>query len=106
MYAVIRTGGKQYKVEEGDKLKIEKLEAGKGDEISFDDILFIGGDNYILGKPKVEGASVQAKIVRQMRAKKIIVFKMRRRKSSKKKQGHRQYLTEVCITKINAGKGA
>jgi large subunit ribosomal protein L21 len=106
MYAVIRTGGKQYKVEEGDKLQIEKVEANKGDAVTFDDILFVGGDSYLLGKPRVEGASVQAEVVRQMRAKKIIIFKMRRRKSSKKKQGHRQYLTEVCIKKINPGKGA
>jgi len=106
MYAVIKTGGKQYKVEEGDRLQVEKLQVDKGDEVAFDDILFIGGDEYILGTPKVEGASVQAKVLRQMRDKKIIVFKMKRRKGYRKKQGHRQYLTEVCITKINTGKGA
>jgi large subunit ribosomal protein L21 len=106
MYAVIRTGGKQYKVEEGDRIQIEKLNAAKGDEIFFDDVLFIGGDECILGKPRVEGASVKAKVVRQMRGPKVIVFKMKRRKGFHKKQGHRQDLTEVSITRISRGKEA
>jgi large subunit ribosomal protein L21 len=106
MYAVIKTGGKQYKVEEGDTIQIEKLDAVKGDEITFEDVLFVGGDEYKLGSPKLEGVTVNGKIVRQMRAKKIIVFKMKRRKRFRKKQGHRQNLTEVTITKIEAGKEA
>ena len=106
MYAVIKTGGKQYKVEEGDTIQIEKLDAEKGDTITFADVLFVGGDEYKLGSPKLEGITVSAKIVRQMRAKKIIVFKMKRRKGYRKKQGHRQNLTEVTITQIAAGKEA
>ena len=106
MYAVIKTGGKQYKVEEGDIIRVEKLPAQKGDTITFDDILFLGGDEYILGTPKIEDAQVSAKVLRQMRDKKIIVFKMKRRKRYRKKQGHRQDLTEICITRIEAGKGA
>ncbi|HOO46265.1 MAG TPA: 50S ribosomal protein L21 [Deltaproteobacteria bacterium] len=106
MYAVIKTGGKQYKVEEGDTIQIEKLDAAKGDTITFDDVLFIGGDEYRLGSPKLEGVTVSGRIVRQMRAKKIIVFKMKRRKGYRKKQGHRQNLTEIYITQIAAGKEA
>ncbi len=102
MYAVIRTGGKQYKVEEGDKIKVEKIVAEKGDDVVFDDVLFLGGEDYKLGDPNVEGAAVKGRVVRQMRDKKIIVFKMKRRKSYHKKQGHRQNLTEVEITKIEA----
>ena len=101
MYAVIKTGGKQYKVEEGDILRVEKLEAQKGDTVTFDDVLLIGGDEYAIGTPTVSGASVSASVVRQFRDKKIIVFKMKRRKRYRKTQGHRQYLTEVRITKIS-----
>lgn len=103
MYAVIRTGGKQYKVEEGDRLRIEKLEVAGGDEVSFDQVLFIGGDEYILGRPVIEGASVKAKVVRQMKGPKIVIYKMKRRKGYHKKQGHRQNLTEVTITGITKG---
>jgi large subunit ribosomal protein L21 len=103
MYAVIKTGGKQYKVEEGDKLRVEKLEFAKGDEITFDQVLFIGGDEYILGKPVIEGATVKAKVVRQMRGPKVLIFKMKRRKGYHKKQGHRQSLTEIAITGITKG---
>jgi large subunit ribosomal protein L21 len=103
MYAVIRTGGKQYKVQEGDILHVEKLEAQKGDTVTFDDVLLIGGDDYTLGSPTVKGAQVSASVVRQFRDKKIIVFKMKRRKRYRKTQGHRQYLTEVRITKIAKG---
>jgi len=103
MYAVIKTGGKQYKVEEGDRLRVEKLEVAKGDEITFDQVLFIGGDEYILGKPVIEGAAVKAKVVRQMRGPKVIIYKMKRRKGYHKKQGHRQNLTEIAITGITKG---
>ncbi|MBN1636338.1 MAG: 50S ribosomal protein L21 [Deltaproteobacteria bacterium] len=107
MYAVIKTGGKQYKVQEGDTIRIEKLDAQKGEQITFDDILFVGGDEeYQLGKPIVDGASVKARVVRQMRDKKIIVFKMKRRKRYRKTQGHRQNLTEIFITKVEPGKEA
>ena len=107
MYAVIKTGGKQYKVEEGDRIQIEKLDAERGETVTFDTVLLVGGDNeYTLGTPKIEGATVNGKVVRQLRGKKIIVFKMKRRKGYRKKQGHRQNLTEVFITKISTGKEA
>ncbi len=101
MYAVIKTGGKQYKVEEGDIVRVEKIEAEKGDAVTFDNVLLIGGDEYAIGTPTVQGASVSASVVRQFRDKKIVVFKMKRRKRYRKTQGHRQYLTEVRITKIS-----
>jgi len=101
MYAVIKTGGKQYKVEEGDIVRVEKIEAEKGDAVTFDNVLLIGGDEYAIGTPTVKGASVSASVVRQFRDKKIDVFKMKRRKRYRKTQGHRQYLTEVRITKIS-----
>jgi len=106
MYAVIRTGGKQYKVEEGDTIRVEKLTAGKGDTVTFDTVLFIGGDEYVVGSPNVGGAKVSASVVRQLKDKKIIVFKLKRRKRYHKKQGHRQELTEVRITSIEKGKEA
>lgn len=101
MYAVIKTGGKQYKVEEGDILRVEKLVAEKGDTVTFGDVLLIGGDECTIGSPTVKGAQVSASVIRQFRDKKIIVFKMKRRKRYRKTQGHRQYLTEVRITKIS-----
>ena len=87
-------------------IKVKDILAAKGDEVAFGDVLFIGGDQYILGKPTVDGASVKAQVVRQMRAPKVIIFKMKRRKGYHKKQGHRQDLTEVCITAISTGKEA
>ncbi len=104
MYAVIRTGGKQYRVEEGDTIQIEKIAGEKGDEILFDEVLFIGGDEYRMGTPIVAGAAVTGRVVRQMRGKKIVVFKMKRRKGFHKKQGHRQNLTEISITRIATDK--
>jgi large subunit ribosomal protein L21 len=102
MYAVIRTGGKQYRVAEGDTLRIEKLEGDVGSAISFGEVLLVGGETTKVGKPLVAGANVSAQIVAQDRAKKIIVFKMRRRKNYRRKNGHRQYYTEVKITGIQA----
>jgi len=102
MYAVIQTGGKQYRVSEGDKLRVEKLVGDVGTEIVFEDVLMLGGDAVTIGKPKVEGASVKAEIVAQDRAKKIIVFKMHRRKRYQRKYGHRQPYTELRITGISA----
>jgi len=101
MYAVIRTGGKQYKVEEGDILRVEKLEAEKGDTVTFADVLLLGGDEFAIGSPTVKGAQVSASVVRQLRDKKILVFKMKRRKRYRRTIGHRLYLTEVRITKIS-----
>jgi large subunit ribosomal protein L21 len=102
MYAVIRTGGKQYRVSQGDTLRVEKLAGDVGASITFDEVLMIGGEKVNVGKPLVSGAKVSAEITAQDRAKKIIVFKMRRRKNYRRKNGHRQAYTEVKITGISA----
>lgn len=103
MYAVIVTGGKQYKVSEGDTLFIEKLEAEEGASVTFDQVLIAGeGENVRVGAPTVDGASVEAKVLKNGKAKKIYVFKMKRKKNERKKRGHRQPFTKVEITKINA----
>ena len=101
-FAVIKTGGKQYKVAEGQTLKVEKLNAEEGKEISFDDVLMVSNEGDLkIGAPKVEGVKVSAKVVKNGRAKKIIVFKYRAKKRYKKKAGHRQDFTEIQITKIS-----
>jgi large subunit ribosomal protein L21 len=100
MYAVIKTGGKQYRVAEGQKLRVERLPGNPGDSLNFDQVLFVGGDSPKVGRPLVAGASVSAQILGQDRAKKIIVFKLRRRKNYRRKQGHRQPYTELQITAI------
>ena len=98
MYAVIVTGGKQYKVSEGDTLFVEKIEAEEGSAVTFDQVLMVGeGEDVKVGAPTVAGATVEANIV-----KKIYVFKMKRKKNERKKKGHRQPFTKVEITKINA----
>ncbi len=103
MYAVIVTGGKQYKVSEGDTLFVEKLGAEEGEAVTFDEVLMVGeGEDVKVGAPKVDGATVEAKVVKNGRAKKIYVFKMKRKKNERKKKGHRQPFTKVEITKINA----
>lgn len=102
MYAVIRTGGKQYRVSQGETLRVEKLPGDVGASITFEEVLMVGGDKVNVGKPLVAGAKVSAQITAQDRAKKIIVFKMRRRKNYRRKNGHRQSYTEVKITGINA----
>lgn len=103
MYAVIVTGGKQYKVAEGEYLKIEKLEEATGNSITFDRVLLVGnGDDVKVGAPVVEGAKVTAEVVAQGRHDKIRIIKFRRRKHSMKRQGHRQWFTEVKITGIQA----
>ena len=109
MYAVIKTGGKQYRVSEGQKLRVERLPGNPGDALSFDQVLLVGGDDAAksppgetpkIGRPLVSGATVSAEILSQDRAKKIIVFKLRRRKNYRRKQGHRQPYTELKITGI------
>ena len=101
MLAVIKTGGKQYAVKAGQILKVEKLDGKKGDSISFDSVLaLINSSNHTIGNPLIKGASVEAKILDQIRDKKIIVFKKRRRKDSKSTSGHRQYLTVLQIESI------
>ena len=101
-YAVIRTGGKQYRVAEGDTVQVELLTGNPGDKINFDQVLMVSGDAPQFGKPLVSGASVEAEIVRQTRGPKLIVFKFRKRKRSRKKAGHRQNYTEVKITGVSA----
>ena len=102
MYAVIRTGGKQYRVEEGDRVRVEKLAGEVGSEITLNDVLMIGGDKVAVGTPTVSGASVTAEITAQDKAKKIIVFKMKRRKDYRRKYGHRQPYTELRIKSVGA----
>ena len=101
MYAVIKTGGKQYVVNEGDTLKVEKLDGDVGSSIEIDTVLAVGdGKDMKLGSPKVDGALVKAEIIAQDKAKKIIVFKKKRRKGYAKKQGHRQLFTELKVQEI------
>jgi large subunit ribosomal protein L21 len=102
MYAVIRTGGKQYRVSEGDRLRVEKLAGDVGASITLSDVLLIGGEKVVVGKPVVAGARVTATITAQDRAKKVIVFKFRRRKNYRRKNGHRQPYTELKITGVSA----
>ena len=102
MYAIIVTGGKQYKVSEGDVVYIEKLDAAEGDTVKFDKVLAVGGEKTAIGTPVVEGASVDATVVANGKSKKIIVFKYKPKKGEKTKQGHRQPYTKVKIEKINA----
>ncbi|WP_211824595.1 50S ribosomal protein L21 [Kistimonas asteriae] len=102
MYAVIKTGGKQYRVAEGDTLKIEKLDIATGETVEFDQVLMIGnGDDVKLGAPVVEGAKVAAEVVTQGRGKKVMIIKFHRRKHHRKQMGHRQWFTEVKITGIS-----
>ncbi|UWQ30526.1 50S ribosomal protein L21 [Leisingera sp. M527] len=103
MFAVLKTGGKQYKVQAGDILRIEKLAADAGDTIQFDEILMLGGDAPVVGAPLVDGAAVKAEVIDQIKGEKLINFVKRRRKhSSKRTKGHRQKLTLVRITEILA----
>jgi len=106
MYAVIKSGGKQYRVAVGEKVKLEKLAGAVGDTVSFDEILLVGsGEAVNVGQPRVSGAKVAARIVEQDRSKKVLVVKFRRRKGYSKKQGHRQSFTRVEITDIAGPKG-
>jgi len=103
MFAVIKTGGKQYKVKKDDKFEIEKLEAEAGKKVTFDEVLFVGDDKKsTVGTPLVKGASVEAEIVDHVRGPKITVFKKKRRQNYRRKKGHRQDLTLVKITNIKA----
>jgi large subunit ribosomal protein L21 len=102
MYAIIETGGKQIKVEAGQEIYIEKLNSVEGDTVTFDKVLFVGGDDVKVGSPLVDGATVTAKVEKQGRAKKLVVFKYKAKKNYRRKQGHRQPYTKVVIDKINA----
>lgn len=101
MFAVIKTGGKQYLVSPGDKIKIEKLDAKEGEEVNFDQVLLLEkGKSLKIGDPLVKGVKVAAKVIRQDKAKKVVVFKYKAKKRYQKKKGHRQPFTEVEILKI------
>ncbi|HDU6582774.1 TPA: 50S ribosomal protein L21 [Listeria monocytogenes] len=102
MYAIIETGGKQIKVEAGQEIYVEKLAGEVGDVVTFDKVLFVGGDSAKVGVPFVEGATVTAKVEKQGRAKKLIVYKYKPKKNYHKKQGHRQPYTKLTIDAINA----
>ena len=103
MYAIIETGGKQYRVEEGDILFIEKLDVKADDVVDFDKVIVVGKeDGAVIGTPIVEGAKVSAKVLKNGKGKKIVVFKYRSKKDSKTKKGHRQPYTQIQIQSINA----
>ena len=100
MYAVIKTGGKQYRVAEKDVIRIDKVKGAPGDLVEFAEVLVVGGDNVMVGTPTVAGASVAGEVVEQTRGAKVIAFKKRRRKNSRRKRGHRQELSVIRITEI------
>ena len=103
MYAIVKTGGKQYKFAQGDVLFVEKLEANEGDVVTLDQVLAVAGENGLtVGAPVVEGATVTAKVVAQGKAKKVIVYKYKAKKDYRRKQGHRQPYTKLVIESINA----
>lgn len=102
-FAIIKTGGKQYKVKEGDRLKVEKLPYNEGEEFDFDDVLlWANSEDLKIGKPLVDGAKVKAKVLKTAKAKKVIVFRYTRKTRYKKKKGHRQPFSEIEILKISA----
>jgi large subunit ribosomal protein L21 len=100
MFAVIRTGGKQYRVAAEDVIKVEKVKGDPGEIVQFGEVLVVGGDNVTLGAPTVAGASVAAEVLEQGRGAKVIAFKKRRRKNSRRKRGHRQEFTLIRVTEI------
>src|SRR6266511_3709654 len=100
MFAVIRTGGKQYRVAAEDVIRVEKVKGNPGEIVQFGDVLVVGGDSITLGQPTIAGASVAAEVLEQGRGPKIIAFKKRRRKNSRRKRGHRQEFTLVRVTEI------
>ena len=103
MYAVIKTGGKQYRVQQGDVIFVEKLNAQADEAVTFDEVLLVGdAEQSKVGTPVVEGAKVQGKVLAQVKSKKIVVYKYKAKKNERKKQGHRQPYTKVEITAINA----
>ncbi len=102
MYAIIATGGKQYKVSEGDIINVEKLENETGDSVTFDQVLVVSNNDIKVGNPTVAGATVTASVLGNVKAKKVIVYKYKRKTGYHKKNGHRQPYTQVKIEKINA----
>ena len=102
MYAVIKTGGKQYRVQQGDVIFIEKIDSQADEAVTFDEVLLVGdGDQTKIGAPTVAGAKVEGKVLGQVKGKKIVVYKYKAKKNERKKQGHRQPYTKVEITAIN-----
>ena len=101
MYAIIATGGKQYKVAEGDIVRVEKLDVAEGDKVTFDQVLMLGGDETVIGNPTVAGAKVIATVTANGKADKVIVYKYKRKTGYHKKNGHRQLFTEVKIDSIS-----
>lgn len=102
MYAIIKTGGKQIKVEAGQAIYIEKLNAEAGEKVTFEEVVFVGGEDVKVGSPLVEGATVEGTVEKQGRQKKVTTFKYKPKKDSHRKQGHRQPYTKVVIDSINA----
>ena len=103
MYAVIKTGGKQYRVQQGDVIFIEKIDSQADEAVTFDEVLLVGdGDQTRIGAPTVAGAKVEGKVLGQVKGKKIVVYKYKSKKNERKKQGHRQPYTKIEITAINA----
>lgn len=102
MYAIIETGGKQYKVEKGTELYIEKLTVSEGETFTFDKVVLVGGEKTVVGTPYVSGATVTAKVEKQGKAKKLVIFKYKPKKNQYRKMGHRQPYTKVTIETINA----
>ena len=104
MFAVIKTGGKQYRASAGDTLKVEKLEADEGASVQFDEVLMVGeGDSVTIGKPFVDGGSVAAKVLKQDRSKKVEIVKFHRRQNYRRTKGHRQPYTLIEITDVSGG---
>jgi len=104
MYSIVQVGGHQYKVQAGDVIDVQKLSQEIGEEISFDKVLFVGGESYNVGAPFLSGASVKAKVVRQARSRKVTVYK-RKPGKYRKKNSHRQHYTALLITELNSGSG-
>ena len=102
MYAIIVTGGKQYKVEAGQAIYVEKLDAAAGDKVTFDQVVFVGGDTTKIGTPTVDGATVEGTVEKQGRGRKVVTFKYKAKKGQHTKKGHRQPYTKVTIDTINA----
>ena len=102
MYAVIKTGGKQYRVQQGDVIFVEKIDSQANDAVTFEEVLLVGdGEQTKVGAPTVAGAKVEGKVLSQVKAKKVVVYKYKAKKNERKKQGHRQPYTQIEITAIN-----
>jgi len=102
MYAIVRTGGKQYRVAAGDTLRVERIEAPVGEQVTLDEVLLVGGDETRVGAPRVEGASVVARVVEHGRDQKVRVFKSKKRKQYRRTRGHRQSYTAIKIDEVRA----